>query len=136
MKVVSIGPSDHPYCVRPGYRVGAAADLAPSRGSGSLISGHGRHSMILEVRDLHAYSGQSHIRHGVDLGVGRRRDRQPVGRNGVGRSNACKAIMGVVAAKGTVMKRFAARISPSSAGSGGRTRHGYGPADRRISFRR
>jgi branched-chain amino acid transport system ATP-binding protein len=58
--------------------------------------------MILEVRDLHAYYGQSHILHGVDLGVGDGEIVSLLGRNGVGRSTACKAIMGLVAARGVV----------------------------------
>ena len=35
--------------------------------------------MMLEVRDLHAYYGKSHILQGVDLRCRRRRDRQPAG---------------------------------------------------------
>jgi branched-chain amino acid transport system ATP-binding protein len=58
--------------------------------------------MILEVHDLHAYYGQSHILHGVDLGVGDSEIVSLLGRNGVGRSTACKAIMGLVAARGVV----------------------------------
>jgi branched-chain amino acid transport system ATP-binding protein len=58
--------------------------------------------MILEVSDLHAYYGQSHILHGVDLGVGDGEIVSLLGRNGVGRSTACKAIMGLVAAHGIV----------------------------------
>ena len=58
--------------------------------------------MILEVSDLHAYYGQSHILHGVDLGVGDGEIVSLLGRNGVGRSTACKAIMGLVTAQGVV----------------------------------
>ena len=52
--------------------------------------------MILEVRDLHAYYGQSHILHGVDIDVDDGEIVSLLGRNGVGRSTACKAIMGLV----------------------------------------
>jgi branched-chain amino acid transport system ATP-binding protein len=58
--------------------------------------------MILEVSNLHAYYGQSHILHGVDLGVGDGEIVSLLGRNGVGRSTVCKAIMGLVAAQGIV----------------------------------
>jgi branched-chain amino acid transport system ATP-binding protein len=61
--------------------------------------------MILEVSNLHAYYGQSHILHGVDLGVGDGEIVSLLGRNGVGRSTVCKAIMGLVAAQGTVKFR-------------------------------
>ena len=57
---------------------------------------------MLDVRDLHAYYGKSHILQGVDLAV---RDGEIVsilGRNGVGRSTTLKAIMGDVVPQGTI----------------------------------
>jgi branched-chain amino acid transport system ATP-binding protein len=57
---------------------------------------------MLEVRDLHAYYGKSHILQGVDLAV---RDGEIVsilGRNGVGRSTTLKAIMGDVPPQGAI----------------------------------
>ena len=61
--------------------------------------------MILEVENLHAFYGQSHILHGVDLHVGDGEIVSLLGRNGVGRSTACKAIMGLVPAQGTIRFR-------------------------------
>ena len=52
--------------------------------------------MMLEVRDLHAFYGKSHILQGVDLSVGEGEIVILLGRNGVGRSTTCKAIMGLV----------------------------------------
>ena len=49
---------------------------------------------MLEVRDLHAYYGKSHILQGVDLTVGDNEIVSILGRNGVGRSTTLKAIMG------------------------------------------
>ena len=46
----------------------AAGRARQSRGAGSLSRGAGRR-MILEVKDLHAYYGQSHILHGVTMDV-------------------------------------------------------------------
>jgi branched-chain amino acid transport system ATP-binding protein len=57
---------------------------------------------MLEVRDLHAYYGKSHILHGVHLDVGAGECVSLVGRNGVGRSTTIKAIMGMVDAEGSV----------------------------------
>jgi branched-chain amino acid transport system ATP-binding protein len=57
---------------------------------------------MLEVRDLHAYYGKSHILHGVALTVGRGEIVSLLGRNGVGRSTTIKAIMGDVAPHGSV----------------------------------
>ena len=52
--------------------------------------------MMLEVRDLHAFYGKSHILQGVNLSVGEGEIVSLLGRNGVGRSTTCKAIMGLV----------------------------------------
>ena len=49
---------------------------------------------MLQVRDLHAYYGKSHILQGVDLDVGDNEIVSILGRNGVGRSTTLKAIMG------------------------------------------
>jgi branched-chain amino acid transport system ATP-binding protein len=57
---------------------------------------------MLDVRDLHAYYGKSHILQGVDLSVGEREIVSILGRNGVGRSTTLKAIMGDVAPQGTI----------------------------------
>jgi branched-chain amino acid transport system ATP-binding protein len=58
---------------------------------------------MLDVQDLHAYYGKSHILHGVRLHVGRGEIVSLLGRNGVGRSTTIKAIMGQVDAAGSVI---------------------------------
>jgi branched-chain amino acid transport system ATP-binding protein len=60
---------------------------------------------MLTVRDLHAFYGKSHILHGVNLHVGEGEIVSLLGRNGVGRSTTIKAIMGDVAAHGSVRFR-------------------------------
>jgi len=57
---------------------------------------------ILEVENLHAYYGKSHVLHGVDLSIGTGEIVSLLGRNGVGRSTTVKAIMGLVEATGRV----------------------------------
>jgi branched-chain amino acid transport system ATP-binding protein len=57
---------------------------------------------MLEVRDLNAYYGKSHILHGVHLDVGDGEIVSLLGRNGVGRSTTIKAIMGMVDCQGSV----------------------------------
>ncbi len=57
---------------------------------------------MLEVRDLHAYYGKSHILQGVDFRVGEGEIVSLLGRNGVGRSTTIKAIMGEVQRTGSV----------------------------------
>ena len=58
--------------------------------------------MLLEVRDLHAFYGKSHILQGVDLRVDQGEIVSLLGRNGVGRSTACKTIMGLVPPVGEI----------------------------------
>ncbi len=57
---------------------------------------------MLEVRDLHAYYGKSHILHGVSMQVNAGEIVSLLGRNGVGRSTTIKAVMGQVAGSGSV----------------------------------
>ena len=60
---------------------------------------------MLEVRDLHAYYGKSHILHGVDMHVGEGEIVALLGRNGVGRSTLAKSIMGMVRHEGEILLR-------------------------------
>jgi branched-chain amino acid transport system ATP-binding protein len=87
--------------------------------------------VMLEVRDLHAYYGKSHILQGVNIDV---RDGEIVsilGRNGVGRSTTLKAIMGDVPPQGSIRfkgKQIAGMKSYQVAYCG----LGYVPEDRSI----
>lgn len=58
---------------------------------------------MLEVKNLHAYYGKSHILQGVDFSVGEGEIVSLLGRNGVGRSTTVKAIMGEVAPQGSIL---------------------------------
>ncbi len=60
---------------------------------------------MLEVRDLHAFYGKSHILQGVDFSVGEGEIVSLLGRNGVGRSTTIKAVMGDVERTGSVSFR-------------------------------
>ena len=62
---------------------------------------------MLEVRDLNAYYGKSHILQGVNLDVSAGEVVSLLGRNGVGRSTTVKAIMGEIAPAGSI--RFKGR---------------------------
>jgi branched-chain amino acid transport system ATP-binding protein len=57
---------------------------------------------MLEVKDLHAYYGKSHILQGVHLNVQQGEIVSLLGRNGVGRSTTIKSIMGQVSATGSI----------------------------------
>ena len=58
---------------------------------------------MLEVEDLHAYYGKSHILQGVDMHIDAGEVVSLLGRNGVGRSTTVKAIMGEVPPQGTIL---------------------------------
>ena len=57
---------------------------------------------LLEVVDLHAYYGKSHILYGVNFRVEQGEIVSLLGRNGVGRSTTIKAIMGAVPPMGSI----------------------------------
>jgi branched-chain amino acid transport system ATP-binding protein len=57
---------------------------------------------MLQVTQLQAYYGKSHVLHGVDLSVGQGEIVALLGRNGSGRSTTAKAIMGMVVCEGSV----------------------------------
>ena len=58
---------------------------------------------MLNISDLHAYYGKSHILRGVNLIVNKGEIIALLGRNGVGRSTLVKSIMGLVATSGSIL---------------------------------
>lgn len=57
---------------------------------------------MLDINNLHAYYGKSHILHGVGFQVGEGEIVALLGRNGSGRSTTAKAIMGLVDCTGDI----------------------------------
>jgi branched-chain amino acid transport system ATP-binding protein len=57
---------------------------------------------LLELRDVHAYYGKSHVLHGVHFEVGAGEIVSLLGRNGSGRSTTVKTIMGLVEGTGSI----------------------------------
>lgn len=53
----------------------------------------------LEIRDLHAWYGESHILHGVSFDVPRGQVVTLLGRNGAGRTTTLRAVLGLVGAR-------------------------------------
>ena len=58
---------------------------------------------MLQIENLHAYYGKSHVLHGVSMDVGKGEIVALLGRNGSGRSTTAKAIMGLVDCDGSVI---------------------------------
>ncbi len=87
--------------------------------------------MMLDVRDLHAYYGKSHILQGVSLCVGTGEIVSVLGRNGVGRSTTLKTIMGDVPPHGSITFKDEAitGLKPFEIAQRG---IGYVPEDRAI----
>lgn len=88
-------------------------------------------SPVLEIRDLNVYYGQSHALQGVDMllhsGV-----HSVVGRNGMGKTTLCKAIMGLEPiASGTIAFRGQV-LNGKSPADIARTGIGYVPQGRRL----
>ena len=79
---------------------------------------------FLRLTDVHAFYGESHILHGIDLTVNRGEVVTLLGRNGAGRTTTLKAILGLVGRRtGSIMingrrrwtcRRTASRTSASA----------------------
>jgi len=88
---------------------------------------------ILQIKDLHAWYGESHILHGIEMELGEGQLITLLGRNGAGRSTTLRAIMGMVDRRtGSIrihgnefINKPAHRISPDG-------RIGYCPEERGI----
>jgi branched-chain amino acid transport system ATP-binding protein len=86
---------------------------------------------MLEVEELHAYYGKSHILQGVSFRVGEGEIVSLLGRNGAGRSTTIKALMGEVPPSGAI--RFkGARIDGMKPHEIARRGLGYVPENRDI----
>jgi len=60
---------------------------------------------VLQLQNLHAYYGKSHVLHGVSFEVGTGEIVALLGRNGSGRSTTVKTVMGLVDGTGSVRWR-------------------------------
>ena len=86
---------------------------------------------MLELQDLHAYYGKSHILRGVSMRVAAGEIVSLLGRNGAGRSTTVKTVMGEVAPVGAI--RFkGARIDGLKTHESARKGLGYVPENRDI----
>ncbi len=89
-------------------------------------------SKILEVSDLHAFYGKSHILHGVSLDMNEGELVTLLGRNGAGKSTTIRSLMGLMKSMKGSVKMFGHEVAGWTpfkiAGSG----VGYVPEGRRV----
>jgi len=87
---------------------------------------------FLEVRDLHAWYGESHVLHGVNFDVHEGEVLTLLGRNGAGRTSTLRAIMGLIGRRtGSIVVRGAQTIALATHGIA-RLGLGYCPEERGI----
>jgi branched-chain amino acid transport system ATP-binding protein len=86
---------------------------------------------MLDVEDLHAFYGKSHILQGISFRVGEGEIISLLGRNGAGRSTTIRTIMGQVRPVGAIRFR-GARIDGLKPHEIARRGLGYVPEDREI----
>src|SRR3712207_9123820 len=79
------------------------ADGMPNRRSGGPPPANGK--ALLEVSDLEAWYGESHILHGVGLEVAPGEVVTLLGRNGAGKTTTLRAIMGLVGKRSGSIRR-------------------------------
>jgi len=70
--------------------------LETSKTSSDATSLQDAPDLLLAVKDLEAWYGESHVLHGIDLEVRRGQVVTLIGRNGAGKSTALKSMMGVL----------------------------------------
>ena len=87
---------------------------------------------MLEIRDLHAVYGRSHVLHGVSLTAREGEVVSLLGRNGAGKSTTLKAVMGLVRVTGGTVTFDGEALTALPTHVISRRGLGYVPEDRRI----
>ena len=87
---------------------------------------------FLEVRELHAWYGESHVLHGVDFHVDEGEVVTLLGRNGAGRTSTLRAVMGLTGARRGSIKIFGTETIGLPTHRIARLGLGYCPEERGI----
>jgi branched-chain amino acid transport system ATP-binding protein len=87
---------------------------------------------MLDLRDVHAVYGRSHVLHGVTLSAREGEVVSLLGRNGAGKSTTLKAIMGLVQVTAGVVELLGRSLLGRAPHEISRCGVGYVPEDRRI----
>ena len=87
---------------------------------------------FLEIRDLHAWYGESHVLHGVNLEVREGEVLTLLGRNGAGRTSTLRAIMGLTGSRKGSIKVHGKETITAASHTIARLCVGYCPEERGI----
>ena len=87
---------------------------------------------MLEIRNLNAWYGESHVLHGVDLSIERGELVTLLGRNGAGKSTTLKSIMGLLDKREGSIRFEGRELIGASPDKVGRAGIGFCPEDRGI----
>jgi branched-chain amino acid transport system ATP-binding protein len=87
---------------------------------------------LLRVAGLHAYYGESHILHGVDLTVSEGEVVTLLGRNGAGRTTTLRALLGLIAKRSGSIRLYGQEAITLPAHNIARLGVGYCPEERGI----
>ena len=87
---------------------------------------------MLEIRDLHAFYGESHILHGVSLDVRKGEVVTLLGRNGAGKTTTMRSIMGIVGRRTGSIKLNGAELVGLPSNKIAKLGIGYVPEERGI----
>jgi branched-chain amino acid transport system ATP-binding protein len=104
----------------------------PARESGQAGAAGEGAKLALDIHGLHAWYGESHVLHGVDLQVPVGQTVCLLGRNGAGRTSTLRAIMGLTSARSGSVRVFGqdlAKVAPHRVAGLG---VGYCPEERGI----
>ncbi len=92
----------------------------------------GERVVLLDIEGLHAFYGESHILHGIDLRVDEGEIVCLTGRNGVGKSTTLKAVMGLITPRGGAVRFKGMAVTGFPSYRVARLGLGYVPEERRI----
>jgi branched-chain amino acid transport system ATP-binding protein len=87
---------------------------------------------LLQVRDLHAYYGESHVLHGLNLDVGKGEVVALLGRNGAGKTTALRSIIGIMGRREGSIKLNGQELIGMESHKIARLGVGYCPEERGI----
>ncbi|HST00771.1 MAG TPA: ATP-binding cassette domain-containing protein, partial [Usitatibacter sp.] len=89
-------------------------------------------SAVLEVKDLQAYYGKSHILHGVSLEVREGELVTLLGRNGAGKSTTIRSLMGLMKQMSGTVRMFGKDVAGWTPFRIAASGVGYVPEGRRV----